>query len=139
MDDRLLRKIILHEIKEILGEGDVIDMFSRQARKTPEAEREIKKQLKTSVLEEVENFVDEELCNALIEEHMQHRQAQMGGTPGQDLEDKEKVKSGENRRLMENWMEMRYVQARKKVCPTDPPEKPRSGREFEQDLYKLFK
>ena len=132
----MLKKLILQEIKEILDEGDVIDIFSRQPRK-PIKRPEVEIPLTTTALEEAENFVNEELCKALTEEHMRQRYAQQGG--GNPNASEEEQEAGEDRARVERWLERRYSEARKKVCEAiKPPKKPRPGREERREFFGGF-
>ena len=101
MNDRILKRMILEAIQEVLVES----------------------KLSTSVLERVEDMDDPEpdskLCRSLKAEHQKHRQSAQGGSrtgyprnPGDDEKDEREYQRGREERKLER----RYIAARNKVC-----------------------
>lgn len=103
MNDRLLKRMILEAIQEVLVES----------------------KLSTSVLERVEDMDDPEpdskLCRSLKAEHQKHRESAQGGSRvgyprdkkrGDDEEDRRQYERGREERKLER----RYIAARNKVC-----------------------
>ena len=107
MNDRLLKRMILEAIQEVLDEGKKLS----------------KSELSTSVLERVEDMDDPEpdskLCKSLKAEHQKHRESAKGGSKvgyprdkGDDEEDRRQYERGREERKLED----RYIKARDKIC-----------------------
>jgi hypothetical protein len=115
MNDRMLKRMILEAIQEVLAES----------------------KLSTSVLEKVENMDDPEedaaLCRALKKEHQKHRESAQGGSTvlpqkphkgsrweKEDTEsyerDSKRDREEHQRGRDERKLERRYIAARNKVC-----------------------
>ena len=123
MNDRVLKRMILEAIQEVLAESKKLS----------------KSELSTSVLERVEDMDDPEpdskLCKSLKAEHQKHRENLQGGStvlPRRPIKgsrwEKEDTaayeralkrdKEEHERGRAEARLETRYLKARKKVCPS---------------------
>ena len=107
MNDRILKRMILEAIQEVLAESKKLS----------------KSELSTSVLERVEGMDDPEpdskLCRSLKAEHQKHRESAQGGSRTgypRDKGDDEKDEREYQRGREERKLERRYIAARNKVC-----------------------